>query len=77
MTEAGALAPTDAVILRRTPVGESDLIVALFTRDHGRVSAVARGARRSRKRFPAGLEMLTSRISFLRKRRGPRPTYGH
>ncbi len=71
MTEAGTLAPTDAVILRRTPVGESDLIVALFTRDHGRVSAVARGARRSRKRFPAGLEMLAVlAVTLGRRRRG-------
>ena len=76
MSEAGALAPTDAVIVRRTPVGESDLIVALFTREYGRVSAVARGARRSRRRFPAGLEMLAVLSVTLGRRRRGSELYG-
>ena len=46
------------VILRTTPLRESDLLVVLYTETHGRVSAVARGARRSQKRFGASLSLL-------------------
>lgn len=46
------------VILRTTPLRESDLLVVLYTESHGRVSAVARGARRSQKRFAGALSTL-------------------
>jgi DNA repair protein RecO (recombination protein O) len=49
---------TDAVVVRATPVGESDLVVGLYTRSLGRVSAVARGARSSRRRFAGALGTL-------------------
>lgn len=66
-----AASATLGVVLRVTPVGESDLVVQLFTRDHGRVSAFARGARRSRKRFGGGLEPLVLlAIDLGRRRRG-------
>jgi len=66
-----AASSTLAVVLRTTPVGESDLVVQLFTRDHGRVSAIARGARRSRKRFGGGLEALVLlAIELGRRKRG-------
>ncbi|MBK9037138.1 MAG: DNA repair protein RecO [Myxococcales bacterium] len=73
MTDGGAEVAftTDALVLGRTAVGESDVIVTLFTRSHGRVGAVARGARRSKRRFAAGLEMLTVLAATLgRRRRG-------
>jgi DNA repair protein RecO (recombination protein O) len=47
---------TAAFLLRIVDYGESDRIVTLFTRDHGKVSALARGARKSRKRFGGALE---------------------
>ncbi len=40
--------------------GESDLIVVLFTREQGRLAAIAKGARRSKKRFVNKLEPFTS-----------------
>lgn len=46
------------VVLRTTPLRESDLLVVLYTETHGRVSAVARGARRSQKRFSGALSLL-------------------
>jgi DNA repair protein RecO (recombination protein O) len=49
---------TRALLLRRVDYGESDLVVALFTEQLGRVSALARGARRSSKRFGGALEPL-------------------
>jgi len=46
------------VVLRTTPLRESDLLVVLYTDTHGRVSAVARGARRSQRRFAGALSLL-------------------
>jgi DNA repair protein RecO (recombination protein O) len=47
---------TLALVLRRTPYGELDLVVSLFTESIGRVSALARSARRSQRRFGGSLE---------------------
>ncbi|MBU2547255.1 MAG: DNA repair protein RecO [Proteobacteria bacterium] len=40
-----------AVILSRTQYGEADLIVNFLTREHGKMSGLARHGRKSRKRF--------------------------
>jgi DNA repair protein RecO (recombination protein O) len=49
---------TEAIVLRATDFGESDRIVHLFTREFGRVRGVAKGAKRSLKRFVGSLELL-------------------
>lgn len=46
----------DAIVLRTQKLGESDRIITLLTRRHGRVRAVARGIRRTTSRFGARLE---------------------
>src|SRR4051794_16450989 len=46
----------DAVVLRVQKLGESDRIITLLTRRHGRLRAVARGVRRTTSRFGARLE---------------------
>ena len=46
----------DAVVLRTQQLGESDRIITLLTRRHGRVRAVARGVRRTTSKFGARLE---------------------
>jgi len=46
----------DAVVLRVQKLGESDRIITLLTRRHGRLRAVARGVRRTMSRFGARLE---------------------
>jgi DNA repair protein RecO (recombination protein O) len=46
------------VVLRTTPLRESDLLVVLFTEHHGRISAVARGGRKSQRRFAGALQLL-------------------
>lgn len=48
-----------ALVLRRTEYGESDLVVGLYCRNLGKITALARGARKSRKRFGAGLGLFT------------------
>lgn len=47
---------TPAIVLRSWPFGESDKIVSFFTEDHGKVTGIAKGAKRSRKRFVNTLE---------------------
>ena len=47
---------TEAVVLRSIRYGEADRILHLYTPDRGRVSAIAKGARRARSRFGARLE---------------------
>jgi DNA repair protein RecO (recombination protein O) len=51
---------TTALLLRRVEHGESDLVLALFTESLGRIPALARGARRSQKRFGGALEPFHS-----------------
>lgn len=49
---------TRAVVLRVVDYRDADRIVTLFTEQLGKVSAIARSARRSQKRFAGGLESL-------------------
>jgi DNA repair protein RecO (recombination protein O) len=47
------------VVIGRRPLGESDRLVHFYTRDFGRLSGVARSARRPRSRFGSALELFT------------------
>ncbi len=66
----GAPFTTAAVVLRAVAYGEADRIVTLLTRTHGKLSAMARGARKSRKRFGAALGLFVVGEAILRERRG-------
>src|SRR5688572_8712381 len=46
----------DALILRVQKLGESDRIITMLTRRHGRIRAAAKGVRRTTSRFGARLE---------------------
>jgi DNA repair protein RecO (recombination protein O) len=45
-----------AVVLRRVSTGETDRVVTLFTREHGKIGAIAKGARGARSRLGAATE---------------------
>ncbi|HET9073803.1 MAG TPA: DNA repair protein RecO [Solirubrobacteraceae bacterium] len=47
---------TNAIVLRSIRYGEADRILHVYTPGHGRLSAIAKGARRARSRFGARLE---------------------
>lgn len=47
---------TPAIVLRTWPFGESDKIVSFLTESHGKLIGIAKGAKRSRKRFVNSLE---------------------
>lgn len=59
---------SEAVILRTYDLAEADKIVVCFTREAGLVRAVARGARRLKSRYGAGLEPFTLvQLSYYEK----------
>lgn len=59
---------TDAVVLRARNLGEADKIVTLFTDLRGKISAVAKGLRRTKSHFGARLELLS--VTTLNMHRG-------
>ena len=48
----------EAIVLAAMDYGESDRIVTLFTREHGKVRAIARHGKKSVKRFSGALEIF-------------------
>jgi DNA repair protein RecO (recombination protein O) len=50
---------TPAIVLRGRPHGESDKIVTFLTKDWGKVTGIAKGAKRSQRRFVNVLEPFT------------------
>jgi DNA repair protein RecO (recombination protein O) len=66
----GQLIVTPAIVLRRVAYGEADLIVTMLGLHTGRVSALARGARKSTRRFAGGLGPALAGEAVLRDRPG-------
>ncbi len=53
---AGTSVKTEAIVLRSIRYGEADRILHLYSRQRGRVGAIAKGARKPRSRFGGRLE---------------------
>ncbi len=49
----------EGVVLNIRPLGESDLLVTIFTKEIGKIKAIAKGAKRSKRRFLNTLEPFT------------------
>jgi len=61
---------TEGFVLKSLSYGESDLIVTFFSRDYGKLKGIAKGAKRSKKRFANVFEPFSlTRIIFTRKSR--------
>lgn len=59
---------TNAIVIRSINYGESDKIVTFFTSDFGKLKAIAKGARRSKKRFQNALGLFSHlRLIFFDK----------
>ena len=57
-----------AIVLRTVDFSESSLVVTLFTREFGKISGLAKGAKRLKGPFESALDLLAlCRIVFLRK----------
>src|SRR5215831_500596 len=61
---------SEAILLGSVAYGDADRVVTLMTRSHGKVGAMARGARRSRTRFGGALGPFVVAEAMLRERRG-------
>jgi DNA repair protein RecO (recombination protein O) len=61
---------TPAILLRASAYGESDRVVSLLGRTTGRVAAIAKGARKSQRRFGGGLGLGAGGEATLRDRAG-------
>lgn len=59
----------EAIVLRQQPLGESDRVVTLFTREHGKLRAAAKGVRRPTSRLAGRIEPFThARLMLARGR---------
>ena len=59
---------TEGLIIRLANFSETSQVVTFFTREHGKVAALAKGGKRLKSSFEAALDLLTAcRIVFLRK----------
>lgn len=59
---------TRAIVLRTFPFGESSCVVSLYTREHGKLRALAKGAWRPKGSFDAALDLLsTCQVLVLRR----------
>src|SRR2546422_10634849 len=59
----------DAIVLRRLDYGDADRILTLLTREHGKLAAIAKGARRSKARNGSSLVLFgRSRMMLARGR---------
>jgi DNA repair protein RecO (recombination protein O) len=60
---------TDAIIIKRHKFAEADRLLTLFTADHGKVRAIAKGAMRPGSKLGGNVELLThSRLMLARGR---------
>src|SRR5512136_629137 len=62
---------TKAIVLRSLDYGESDRILTFLTDEFGKLKGIAKGARRSKRRFANALEPFSlSNLLFSRRGRG-------
>ena len=61
---------TEAIVVRTIPFGETSQIVHLATPNHGRVTALAKGAHRPGPAFQGGVPLGTLGSAHLRPRKG-------
>lgn len=63
---------SQAIVLRRIEYGDSDLIVSLFTLDAGKLTVIAKSAKKSKKRFPGILELFNRLAVVFTESQGKR-----
>ena len=63
-----AIQTTDAIVLYRIVLGDSSLLVTLYTRDFGKLKVVARGARKPKSKMASAFQPFTLiSVTFRRK----------
>jgi len=66
-------AACQAIVLGLRDYGEADLLVSLFSPDAGKIQAIAKGARKSKRRFVNKLELFTLLYAVFRPSRAGLP----
>jgi DNA repair protein RecO (recombination protein O) len=62
------LVKTEAIVLKSMKYGETSKIVTLYSREYGKISCIAKGARSAKNKFGSSLEPLTrSQVVFYKK----------
>jgi len=56
---------TEAIVIKKTRLGEADRILTLYTPDMGKIQGVAKGVRRPKSKLSGHLELLTHSMIFL------------
>jgi DNA repair protein RecO (recombination protein O) len=57
---------TQGVVLSRTDFGEADRIIHFLTPDHGKVTGIAKGVRKSKSKLAGGIELFSiSDLTFI------------
>ncbi len=56
---------TEGIVIKNIEYGEADKIATIYTKDYGKVQAMAKGVRKTKSRFGSSLEILTDAIFLL------------
>jgi DNA repair protein RecO (recombination protein O) len=60
---------TDAIVIKKTKLGEADTILTFYTPDMGKIQGFAKSLRKTKSRMAGHLELIThSQVSFARGR---------
>jgi DNA repair protein RecO (recombination protein O) len=60
---------TEAIVLKRTDFGEADRLLTLFSKEFGKISAIAKGARKPQSRKTGHVELFMRSKFFIAKGR--------
>lgn len=60
---------TEAIVIKKTKFGEADRLLTLFTLEHGKIRAIAKGAMRPKSKLGGNVELLTHSLLMLARGR--------
>jgi len=60
---------TEGIVLKSMEYQDADKIVTIYTKDYGKISAIAKGVRKTKSKFGSSLEILTYSIFLFYKGR--------
>lgn len=60
---------TEGIVLKSMEFKEADKIVTIYTKDYGKITAIAKGVRKTKSKFGSSLEILTYSIFLIYKGR--------
>ena len=60
---------TEGIVLKSTEFEEADKIVTIYTKNYGKITAIAKGVRKIKSKFGSSLEILTHSVFLLYKGR--------